>query len=354
MPKINISMQAPTNEDGQVDASQVAPRQVSGGTGNISYAPVQAGFHVALVQELKEKTYRAGYGSHKNPDSKDGKWDYYGITPVLNIPHYSQATSEKMVEVDGVQVMREATVNVIDYITVINRQDLTVGVIKGGGLYRVPQDGKSPMFRGNGGAYDLIQALALFDLDEATKTVSINTDLTDVRNRVVWCATQYEAYARRADGSWEGTTLGEIGRVSRKGDSVSLDTTNFLKWLEDEAMLEIEVSAEIAESWTTWQQSDDKVRSLKDLPIEHLYEIVDAYNKLNEDEVGSIEDGFGLRLKSVVTYWGALKQEDAEKYGFYYDADTKRVFTTEDDYHTAVGLANLGDKSQTDSVVQML
>lgn len=335
--KLNITMAAPTNDDGSIDETKVAPRQASGGGGSLSYAPFQAGFHMAIVRELKEKTYRAGYGSHKNPDSADGKWDYYGLTPTLHIPHYSQATEKVEMTVNGEAVVKDQTVNVLDYTSVVNRQDLTMGVIKNDALYRVGEDGKNPMFRGNGGTYDMLQALGLFQL-EGTNVV-INEDLTEVRNRVVWVATQYEAYARRTDGKWSDEELANIGRVSRKGDTVNLDSEQFLNWLENEAMNEIEVDSEVANAWMAWESADDKVRALSKFPIEHIFAIVDAYNHLMQDEIGSIEDGNGIRIKSVVTYWAGLKEDDAEKHGYFYD--NGRVFVSKDDYDTAVGMAAL-------------
>jgi hypothetical protein len=234
------------------------------------YSPLEPGVYTAELTKLEEKKWRAAYGVHKNPDSKDVKWTYLSVRP-----HF------------------KFTLNT--GIWVLNRQDFTVGVVnEDDELIRVQNDGKSPLFGGQGGARFLLKELWLFDVSDGVVRLDLETEIIEDRMIKI--------------------LVGTGGYIKETGQSYSVDELQ--AWLEDRT-------------------------GRRELTIDEIYETVSEFNEENDYP----EDG-GMRLKNIVLAVYSLKQWDAEANGWYFDPVTRAVFTTEAAYDNYVALSNLSDNGE--------
>lgn len=207
------------------------------------FAPVKPGRYTAVVRSLKSKTYRAGYGAHKSGDA-DGKWTYLSLTP------------------DVVLANPEGTI--------INRQDLTVGVIDAeGNTFRPDGDTSKPsIFGGERGAQYFLTALGLVGSDG--KLIPFDTD--NIKNRVVVVNVGLAAYQRGSSGQKGVEELaGDFAKI--KPDWTMADLPELMRQLNiDEGLL----------------AEDEDERDVKNL----------------------------WRLKNVITGFYRLKADEAEARGY--------------------------------------
>lgn len=144
----------------------------------LTYAPLPAGFYTAIIRSVKEESYRAGAGEHKNPDSADGKWDYLKIRPTLHIVHD-------------------------EAIHGISRHDLTIGVINSDGELIRPDGNhkENPVWSGRSGARYFLKELGFFipELDaegEETGEYELIYDPDVINDMVLRVGIGYEVYSK--------------------------------------------------------------------------------------------------------------------------------------------------------------
>lgn len=117
MAKRTFGIGAPKNKDG----STYDPTARSAGNGS-SFKLVEPGYYYAVVQEVSERTdwrkFTANGKTVKNPKHKEGKWEYWSLTP-----HFVLVNENK---------------------TIINRQNFQLGVLDEGELVRPDKDNSRP------------------------------------------------------------------------------------------------------------------------------------------------------------------------------------------------------------------
>lgn len=108
MAKITASVGEIKDKDGK----DFDPSQRSAGSGR-SFQLIEPGFYIAIVRGLKFGSYRAAYKGYKSPAS-DGKWTYWKLTPDIELVNANR--------------------------TLINRQDVQIGVVEKGAFVRPDGD----------------------------------------------------------------------------------------------------------------------------------------------------------------------------------------------------------------------
>lgn len=176
-------------------------------------------------------------------------------------------------------------------------QDLTVGAVRGGQLVRLQGDGKNPLFGGLTGARQFLTNAGLARLNG--DKVELDFDATIILNRMFKVFVGLAAYipAVKADP--------ENGIV--EAPSQNWDADEFKDWLKE----------------ATGLRTDEEIKALK------------------FDDIVVLADNAGMRLKNVVTFWGAFSQEEAERRGYHFDAASGAVFESVDDFTTYRGLLAL-------------
>lgn len=135
-----------------------------------AFLPIAPGFYVATVEKMEFSTYRAGWKSIKNPDSKDGKFQYAKLQPVIQLHN--------------------------EWNSRITRQGFTVGVQnpETGEIYRPDgEEESSAFFAGDNGAFYMLTALNAFDEDG-----TFDFDPDAVINRVIKVRTAVAGYQKNA------------------------------------------------------------------------------------------------------------------------------------------------------------
>ena len=174
----------------------------------------------------------------------------------------------------------------------LNPQDLTVGAVDASGaLYRPNGDGKNPLFGGISGARQILQNMGFAKIDG--NNVVIDFDASIIRNRVMNVFVGLAAYIPANEE--EGTK------------SQNWDADQLREWLKGQTGL----------------KTDEEVK------------------KLDFETIQDLANDAGMKLKNVITFWGAFKQVDAERFGYYFDSATGAVFETTEDYTTYKGLQGL-------------
>lgn len=245
------------------EGNSVDPTKRSAGSGN-SFRVIEPGFYVARVKSLKFGDYRAAFKGFPSKE-KDKKWTYWKLTPEIEL-----VNPEK---------------------TLINRQDVQIGVVKDGTLVRPDGDKeKSAIWTS---AQYLLGALGLLSKGEDEQfTLSFDPDL--VANRMIKVRTAIGGYIK-----------GETGYDEKQMNALLLDVND-------------------------GQEYD-------------FSEIPELIERWNEDNGYDNEDEVRLKAKNVVTSFFALDTKTIEEAGFYLDDDTGAVYETEADYTTYLALVDASD-----------
>lgn len=270
MPRFNTSnVSAPTNKDGEVIAlpsERPATR---------SFDLITPDFYIAVVRGVEYGSYFAGYKGFTNPARPDGKWEYSKITPDLQLQN--------------------------DNRTVINRQELTLGVIHEGTFIRPDGDTKqSPIFGGNTGAQHFLTAVGMYAKNSDDKVVlghpEYGFDPELIEDRVITVKTGIAGYIK---GS-KGIDHLEFDRIMRERNGGA---------------------------WT----------------VEDLPDLLEDYNR--EHNYG---DGEGLKTKNVITGYYSIFRAEAEKQGFFFDEETGAVYLSKASYDAYIGNLRDGGSDNAD------
>jgi hypothetical protein len=271
------------------DAESVAP---SAGQSGFSFAPLQAGYYTAIIRKVEEGTYRAGYGSYKS-QADDGKFTYVKIRPHVQVLVPNGELTFTYDE-DGNEVPVQSFSR-----TLINRNDLTVGVLNEDGTAFIRPDGdkeKSAIFSSLTGAFFFMKEAGMYRTDD-NGSVSLVFDVETVFDRVLRIKVANAAYCKATKQNWS------------------------------------------SEAWAQWV-SDNVIPDGDEATVEEVIAAVDAVN-----EAEGYEDGEGIRLKNVVVGWYSLSRAEAERLGFWFDEATNLTFENEgalDLYNVMLDM-NIGD-----------
>lgn len=150
MGQIKATFQEPVKQDGT--PVNIAPQAEE--TDARAFQPIAPDFYPAIVHGLKFKTYRASWGKGekqiKSPD-KDGLWEYVALTPSVEILN--------------------ADTNEVN--SIITRQDITLGVMFKGVMYRPDKQPESPFFKDG---ERLLTALSMFSVQGGKASIDGDTD----------------------------------------------------------------------------------------------------------------------------------------------------------------------------------
>jgi hypothetical protein len=279
MARMKIVMEAPKNEDGTTKENAAAP--LTGG--GAMFGVVPAGLYTGVITSIAMKEYQAGNAQGANPNHPQGLWDYKALVPAIQvILGERDPLTNKWKETKRVK---------------LNDQDFTLGVVVNDAFYRVAQDGGSPIFKGNGGAWMMLRTLGM--ARQEGDNIILDFDEALIKNRMALVGLSYAAYkpavaANEAEGI-------------KAEKSVNWNAEQFKEWLKAQA-------------------------GTHELPF---------------DTVQALVNEKGMRLKNVVTFWKAFTQEEAERRGYYFDPSSGAVFETHDDFTTYQGLLKFSDMQPT-------
>jgi len=259
MAKITAKVGSIVDKEGK----DIDPTKRSAGSGN-SFRVIEPGFYVARVKSLKFGDYRAAYKGFPSK-AKDKKWTYWKLTPEIEL-----VNPEK---------------------TLINRQDVQIGVVENGSLVRPDGDNSKANIWTT--AQYLLGALGLLGKDEDGKfTLDFDPDL--VANRMIKVRTAIGGYIK-----------GETGYDEKQMNALLLEVNDGQEYTFDEI-------PGLIEMW-----NDDN-----------------GYD--NEDEIR-------LKAKNIITSFFALDTKTIEENGFYLDEATGAVYESEADYTTFLALVDAAD-----------
>lgn len=257
---------ATVGEINDKDGKSIDPAKRSAGSGN-SFRLVKPDFYLARVKDLKYGEYRAPYKGFPSKD-KDKKWTYVKLTP-------------------GVELLNPEK-------TLINRQDIQVGVLSNGALTRPDGDGSKANIWTS--AQYLLGALGLLKKDDhGLFMLDFDTDL--IANRIIKVRTGIGGYIK-------GEATYEAPEMTQK-------------------LLEVNDGVEFT--------------------FEETQGLIDLWN---EDNGYDLEDEIRLKPKNLVTNFFAVDLKTIEDNGFYLDEDTGAVFQTEGDYTAYLALVDQAENHE--------
>lgn len=249
MAKITASVGAIKDKEG----NSIDPTQRSAGGGGNSFRLVPPDYYLAVVKEVKFGEYRAQYKGFPSK-AKDKKWTYWKLTPSIQLLN--------------------------DDKTLINRQDIQIGVVQDGVLVRPDGDtSKSAIW--TAAQYFLGAAGLLAQGENGEFSLDFDPDL--VANRVIKVKTGVGGYIK-----------GETGYDVAQMHALLLEQNNGMEYDFDDI-------AGLVDQW-------------------------------NEDN-GYTEDDVRLKTKNIVTNFFAVDTASIEENGFYLDEVTGAVFISELDYN---------------------
>ncbi len=258
MAKLNAKVGAIKDKDGNA----VDPVKRSAGNGR-SFEIIPDDYYLAVVKTLTFGEYRAQYKGVKSK-AKDGKWTYWKVTPSVELLN--------------------------DNRTIINRQDIQIGVVDNGSLVRPDgDDSKSAIWTG---AQYFLGALGLLTQDENGE-FSIGFDPDIIANRVVKVRTGIGGYIK-----------GERGFDVNEMKALLTEQNNGMEYTFDE------------------------------IPF-----LVDQWNEDN----GYDDPDIRLKTKNIITNYFAVDLATVEERGFYLDEATGAVYVTELDYNKYQQLVDMED-----------
>lgn len=245
------------------------------GGNNAAFDLVEPGYYDAMLRKMTVSTHRAKFGKFASPDA-DGKWEYLKLLP-------------------DVQLLNEAK-------TLINRQQLTVGVLYEDELIRPDKDPeKLPVWGGTQGAQFLLQALGLFRVVEGGYELDLRPDI--VVNRPLRVRTEIGGYIKGAS-NYDPAELTKLLLSIRGGAAVPF--------------------AEIRALQAQWN----------------------AKEGFTDPDGNEYTEGVSLRLKNIITGWYAHSPAQAEELGYYADEETGMIFA---DAETFTSYQSWSAQSDSDS-----
>lgn len=147
MAQINAEFAQPVNQEGQ--PVNLAPQ--AGESDPRAFQVIAPDFYCGVLHEVKYKTYEAAWKAIKCPDSLSGKWTYAALTPSVELMN---------ADTNGVNSM-------------INRQDVTLGVVFKGKMYRPDGNAESPFFKDGS---NLLSAVGMFEVVNGVARVVGDTE----------------------------------------------------------------------------------------------------------------------------------------------------------------------------------
>lgn len=252
--KLNVGVPAVKDSEGNDIDLTARP------TGNRNaFALVEPGVYVAHLKGVELSTKEGKYKDKKPPKGSKG-WTYAKITPDIEL--------------------------VNDAGTVINRQELTIGVIKDGALYRPDEDGKSAMWPES---QYFLNSIGLLNKNE-DGTYALDFDDRSIKSRMLKVG------------------VGVGGYIKGSKNFAPNDLYAFLK---------SEVNG-----------GEDFDRTL-----DNITEAAYNYNSDNGlIKVDGTLDDTALKLKNHITAFFPLGQSEAEDAEYYVDYDSQVVYLSEADY----------------------
>lgn len=249
------------------EGKDINPTQRSAGSGN-SFQLVKPDYYLAVVDEIKFGEYRAAYKGFPSK-SKDKKWTYWKLTPSIKLLN--------------------------DNRTLINRQDIQIGVVDDGVFVRPDGDKEKSAIWTT--AQYFLGALGLLGQDESGE-FKLDFDPELVTGFVIKVRTAIGGYIK-----------GETG-------------------FDEKQMHELLLA-----------QNDGQEYEFEDVPA-----LVDQWNEDN----GYDDDDKKLKTKNIIVNFFAVDLAAIEENGFYLDEATGSVFVSEKDYDKYIQLKDLSDQNNTD------
>ena len=243
---------------------------------------VPADFYMSTVLKVK---YRETYHKHSvvNPDHKRGFQRYAKLTPMIQL-HDENGT-------------------------MLERQEVVLGVLDEDDiLFRPQEDGKSPIWGGEGGALFMLIALGLITRSEETGLLTLDQDTDDIKNQIVRIKTSYNGYIK-GKSNWESSQMEE-----------------FLATVNNNVMPSFDLIPAYILLYNV-QKCGSMI--YRDGVIVDNPAIVDCDLALNENEpnVKAIENDKRLRIQTCITGWYGLTAEEVIEHGYY--ADGLKVYASE-------------------------
>lgn len=262
MAKLNAKVGQIKDKDG--NAVDPAKRSAGGGK---SFEIIKDDYYLAVVKSLAFGEYRANYKGAPSK-AKDKKWTYWKVTPSVELLN--------------------------DNRTIINRQDIQIGVVEDGSLVR--PDGDNSQSAIWTGAQYFLGALGLLKADENGEfTLDFDPDM--IANRIVKVRTGIGAYIK-----------GERGYDVNEVTAMLTEQNNGMEYPHDQ------------------------------IPF-----LVDQWNEDN----GYDDPDVRLKTKNVITNYFAVDLSTVDERGFYLDEGTGAVYVTELDFNRYQQLVDMDENYET-------
>lgn len=258
MAQINAAFQQPTNQNGEL--VNIAPQ--AGESDPRAFRIVKRDFYPAILHEVKYKTYSANWKGIKNSTSPDGKWTYAALTPSVELLN--------------------ADTNEVN--SIINRQDVVLGVVYQGAMFRPDGLPESPFFSTG---QNLLSSVSMFEVVNGVARVTGDTD--HIVHRPVKCR------------------VGTAGYVS--GLNINLDPKELTKQFAELFGENIEFSVDQMEELTHRYNVD---KGYVDDNGEQLEFVTTSKAGVELDEPIAIR----LRLKNSVVGWYLPSSTDIKNNGW--------------------------------------
>lgn len=251
------------------DGNDFNPDARTAGTGN-SFRLIEPGFYVAVLNTLKLGEYRAAFKGHKS-SAADGKWTYWKITPDITLLN--------------------------DWGTIINRQDVQIGVMENGQFVRPDGDtSKSAIWTA---AQYFLAALGLLSKDDNGE-FTLDFDDATILSRVLKVKVGTGGYIK-----------GERGYSPSEMEAMLLDANDGMPY------------------------------DFEDIP--------ELIARWNDDNGYDPDSDTCLKPKNVILNYYGLDAKAIADGGFFQPEGSSAVFVTEKDYDLYLQLLDAAENYQEPS-----
>ena len=183
--------------------------------------------------------------------------------------------------------------------TILERQELVLGTLDEDDiLFRPQEDGKSPIWGGEGGALFMLIALGLMSRDENTGLLTLDEDTDDIKNQVVRIQTSYNGYIK-GKANWD-----------------SSDMVDLLEGVSGDAGLVFDTIPAIVLLYNTIKCGSIIYRDGSAVDKPTMPDCQEALN-LELIDTKAIENDKRLRIQTCITNWYGLTEDEAAEYGYY-------------------------------------
>ena len=249
---------------------------------------VPAGHYMATVLNVKYKETQHKHAV-PNPSHPKGFQTYAKLTPRVQLHDEDE--------------------------TILERQELVLGTLdEDNRLFRPQEDGKSPIWGGDGGALFMLVALGLLSRNDETGTLTLDEDTDDINDQIVRIETSFNGYVKGLS-NWD----------SEKMDAMLNSVYGGIPPFEAVPALVLLYNT----------QKHGSVIYREGVPVEDAT-IGDCMEATSDTfaSVKALENDKRLRLQTCIIGWYGLTAEEIAENGYYSAETDSKVYASEPEDET--------------------